>query len=84
MLNALKKNWVTFQTLQMKNQKEAETMDDFNREVKKHYDEMTVKEKQLKTQLADIGKKIKSLRLYLIEAGMIEKKIKNQRPKITA
>ena len=59
-------------------------MDDFNREVKKHYDEMTVKEKQLKTQLADIGKKIKSLRLYLVEAGMIEKKIKNQRPKITA
>jgi hypothetical protein len=58
-------------------------MDDFDRDVKKHYDEMEVKEKQLKKQLADIGKKIKSLRLYLVETGMIEKRIKTQRPKIT-
>ena len=56
-------------------------MDDFDREVKKNYDEMKRKEQLLKKQLTDIGKKIKSLRLYLVETGIIEKQIKNQKLK---
>jgi len=56
-------------------------MDDFDREVKKNYDEMKRKEQLLKKQLTDIGKKIRSLRLYLVETGIIEKKIKNQKLK---
>jgi hypothetical protein len=56
-------------------------MDDFDREVKKNYDEMKRKEQLLKKQLTDIGKKIKSLRLYLVETGIIEKTIKNQKLK---
>ena len=49
-------------------------MDDFDKEVKRQYDELKVKEQRLKNELAYIGKKIKSLRLYLAETGMIEKK----------
>ena len=56
-------------------------MDDFDREVQKNYDEMKRKEQLLKKQLTDIGKKIKSLRLYFVETGIIEKTIKNQKLK---
>jgi len=42
---------------------------------------MKRKEQLLKKQLTDIGKKIKSLRLYLVETGIIEKQIKNQKLK---
>ena len=64
------------------NQKETERMDDFDREVKKHYDEMQSREQHLKKQLVDIGKKIKSLRLYLVETGIVEKKVKKRNSKI--
>ena len=59
-------------------------MDDFNREVKKQYDEMIGKEQRLKKELSDIGKKIKSLRLYLVETGMIEKKVKKRNTNLIA
>ena len=59
-------------------------MDDFDGEVKKHYDEMKGREQQLKKQLVDIGKKIKSLRLYLVETGIVEKKVKKRNSKIIA
>jgi len=59
-------------------------MDDFDREAIKQYDEMKSKEQRLKKELSDIGKKVKSLRLYLVEAGMIEKKVKKGNTKLIA
>lgn len=54
---------------------EEKRMEDFNDEVKQEYEALMVEEKQLKTQLANISKRIKPLRLYLTEVGMIEKKV---------
>jgi len=59
-------------------------MDDFDREVKRQYDEMKGKEQRLKKELSEIGKKIKSLRLYLVETGMVEKKLKKGNTKSIA
>jgi hypothetical protein len=62
--------------------KETNKMDDFDKEVKRQYDEMKGKEQRLKKELADIGKKLKSLRLYLVETGMVEKKAKKGNTKL--
>ena len=59
-------------------------MDDFDKEVKRQYDDMMGKERRLKKELSDIGKKIKSLRLYLVETGMVEKKVKKANSKLIA
>lgn len=66
------------------NEKGDRKMNDFDKEVKRQYDDMMGKERRLKKELSDIGKKIKSLRLYLVETGMVEKKVKKANSKLIA
>jgi ribosomal protein S18 len=56
-------------------------MEYFDQEVKSQYDEMIDKERDLKRQIAELGKKIKLLRSYLTETGLIEKRPKTQKSK---
>jgi len=49
-------------------------MDDFDKMAMESYDALLQEEERLKTKLAEIKERVKSLKAYLQSAGLIEKK----------